>query len=157
VLCRRYVVFALGLAMLWPRHALAEQTMPAPRWETIVIETDQTSRMLAVEIADTPALRQRGLMFRHRLAEDRGMLFLYGGVQPVAMWMKNTYIPLDMVFVRADGSIAEVVEGAVPHSLDTIRSREPVLAVLEVAAGSARRLGLRPGAVIRHSFFGNAD
>jgi uncharacterized protein len=131
--------------------------MPAPRQETIVIETNQTSLMLAVEIADTPGLRERGLMFRHRLAEDRGMLFLYEDVQPVAMWMKNTYIPLDMVFVRADGSIAEVVEGTVPHSLDTIQSREPVLAVLEVAAGGARRLGLRPGAVIRHSFFGNAD
>jgi uncharacterized membrane protein (UPF0127 family) len=157
VLCRRYVVFALGLAMLLPRYALADETLPAPRQETILIETDQTSHILAVEIADTPALRERGLMFRHRLAKDRGMLFLYGRVQPVAMWMKNTYIPLDMVFVRADGSIAEVVEGTVPHSLDTIQSREPVLAVLEVAAGGARRLGLRPGAVIRHSFFGNAD
>jgi uncharacterized membrane protein (UPF0127 family) len=96
-------------------------------------------------------------MFRHRLAEDRGMLFLYESVQPVAMWMKNTYIPLDMIFVRADGTIANVVADTVPHSLDTIQSREPVLAVLEVAAGGAERLGIGPGTVIRHSFFGNAD
>jgi uncharacterized membrane protein (UPF0127 family) len=152
---RRYVVFAVGLIMLIGPLARADDT--APRQETIVIETDKTSHMLAVEIADTPALRERGLMFRHRLPDDRGMLFLYGRAEPVAMWMKNTYSPLDMVFVRGDGSIAEVVEGAVPHSLETIRSREPVLAVLEVAAGNARKLGLKPGTVIRHSFFGNAD
>lgn len=156
MVCRRFVLFAFALGMISPESALPQDPL-APRLDTIVIETSQTSRILAVEIADTPALRERGLMFRHRLGEDRGMLFLYGRVQPVAMWMKNTYIPLDMVFVRADGTIAEVVQGTVPHSLDTIRSREPVAAVLEIAAGGARRLGLAPGAVLRHDFFGNAD
>jgi uncharacterized membrane protein (UPF0127 family) len=62
-----------------------------------------------------------------------------------------------MVFLRADGTIAEVAENTVPHSQDTIQSREPVAAVLEVAAGQARRLGLSPGALVRHPFFGNAD
>ena len=156
MVCRRFVLFAFALGMISPESALPQDPL-APRLDTIVIETSQTSRILAVEIADTPALRERGLMFRHRLGEDRGMLFLYESVQPVAMWMKNTYIPLDMVFVRADGTIAEVVQGTVPHSLDTIRSREPVAAVLEIAAGGARRLGLAPGAVLRHDFFGNAD
>jgi hypothetical protein len=85
------------------------------------------------------------------------MLFLYKTPQPVAMWMKNTYIPLDMAFVRADGTVARIVEGTVPHSLDTIESGEPVAAVLEVAAGQARRLGIEAGALMRHGFFGNAD
>ena len=156
MLRRRFVAFALALGIVFPASALS-QDPPAPRLDTIVIETLNFSGILAVEIADTPSLRERGLMFRHRLAEDRGMLFLYEMVQPVAMWMKNTYIPLDMIFVRADGTVANVVADTVPHSLDTIQSREPVLAVLEVAAGGAERLGIGPGTVIRHSFFGNAD
>jgi uncharacterized protein len=156
VLRRRFFAFALTFGIVFSSQALP-QASPAPRLDTIVIETLDFSGILAVEIADTPSLRERGLMFRHRLAADRGMLFLYERVQPVAMWMKNTYIPLDMIFVRADGSVANVVTGTVPHSLDTIQSREPVLAVLEVAAGGAGRLGIGPGTVIRHSFFGNAD
>jgi hypothetical protein len=156
LLRRRFVLFALVLGLGFSATALSQE-LAAPRPGTIVIENPEGSRILAVEIADTPALRSRGLMFRHRLADDKGMLFLYEAVQPVAMWMKNTYIPLDMVFLRADGSIAEVAENTVPHSLDTIQSREAVAAVLEVAAGQARRLGLSPGALVRHPFFGNAD
>lgn len=156
MLRRRFFAFALAFGIIFPANALP-QDPPAPRLDTIVIETLDFSGILAVEIADTPSMRERGLMFRHRLAEDRGMLFLYESVQPVAMWMKNTYIPLDMIFVRADGTIANVVADTVPHSLDTIQSGEPVLAVLEVAAGGAERLGIGPGTVIRHSFFGNAD
>jgi uncharacterized membrane protein (UPF0127 family) len=156
VLRRRFVALVLAFGIVCPPEVLS-QDPPAPLLDTIVIESVNFSGILAVEIADTPALRERGLMFRHRLATDRGMLFLYERVQPVAMWMKNTYIPLDMIFVRADGSVANVVVNTVPHSLDTIQSREPVLAVLEVAAGGAGRLGIGPGTVIRHSFFGNAD
>ncbi len=146
---------ALALSIL-PIIAHA-QDAPAPRQDTILIESEAGAQLLSVEIADTPALRERGLMFRHRVPEDRGMLFLYEGVQPVAMWMKNTYIALDMAFLRADGTVARLVEGTVPHSLDTIESQEPVAAVLEVAAGAARKLGLKPGARIRHGFFGNAE
>jgi uncharacterized membrane protein (UPF0127 family) len=156
VLRREFVACSLGFGYAGPRIARS-QDLPAARVDTIVLETPENSRVLPVEIADTPKLRERGLMFRHRLPDDRGMLFLYESVQPVAMWMKNTYIPLDMVFVRADGTVAEVIANTVPQSLDLIQSREPVLAVLEIAAGSAAKLGLVPGAVIRHSFFGNTD
>jgi uncharacterized protein len=155
VLRRRFVVFAF--ASLLMSSGLFAQEEPAPREDTLVIESRKGAELISVEIADTPALRERGLMFRHRLPPDRGMLFLYETPQPVAMWMKNTYIPLDMAFVRADGTVARIVEGAVPHSLDTIESGEPVAAVLEVAAGQARRLGLEAGALIRHGFFDNAD
>ena len=78
-------------------------------------------------------------MFRQRLPEDRGMLFDFGEPRPVSMWMKNTYIPLDMLFIRADGTIAYIAENTVPKSLDTIGISEPVLAVLELAGGTARK------------------
>ena len=136
--------------------AHAEEASP-PRVDSIIIQTAAGARMLSVEIADTPKLRERGLMFRHRLPADRGMLFLYETAHPVAMWMKNTHIPLDMVFLRADGSVAEVRTGTVPQSLDVIQSAEPVKAVLEVGSGAAAKLGLEPGTVVRHEFFGNAD
>jgi hypothetical protein len=129
----------------------------APRVDSIVIDTPAGARMLSVEIADTPELRERGLMFRHRLPEDRGMLFLYETAHPVAMWMKNTYIPLDMVFLRSDGTVAEVRTGTVPQSLDVIESAEPVKAVLELGSGGAAKLGLEPGTLVRHQFFGNSD
>jgi uncharacterized protein len=155
VLRRIFAVLAFAPLIL-PLILHAEEAS-APRQDTIVIESEEGAELLSVEIADTPALRERGLMFRHRVPEDRGMLFLYEGVQPVAMWMKNTYIPLDMAFIRADGTVARLVEGTQPYSLETIESREPVVAVLEVAAGVGRKLGLMPGARIRHEFFGNAE
>ena len=153
----RRLFTVLAFASLISPLILRAEEAPVPRQDTIVIESDEGAQLLSVEIADTPALRERGLMFRHRVPEDRGMLFLYEGVGPVAMWMKNTYIPLDMAFIRPDGTVARLVEGAEPHSLETIESREPVAGVLEVAAGAARRLGLKPGARIRHGFFGNAE
>ena len=156
MLRRRFVLFALVLGLGFSAAALSQE-LAAPRPGTIVIENPEGSRILAVEIADTPALRSRGLMFRHRLADDKGMLFLYEAVQPVAMWMKNTYIPLDMVFLRGDGTVAEVKTGTVPQSLDVIESAEPVKAVLELGAGGAAKLGLEPGTLVRHQFFGNSD
>ena len=125
--------------------------------EPLTIATGSDARMFTVEIADTDALRARGLMFRQRLPEDRGMLFDFGAPRPVSMWMKNTYIALDMLFIRADGSIAYIAENTVPNSLDVVGVSEPVLAVLELAAGSARRLGLRSGDIVYHRMFKNAE
>ena len=109
------------------------------------------------QIADNEDLRERGLMFRQRLPEDHGMLFDFGQPKPAAMWMKNTYVALDMVFIRADGTIAYVAENTVPRSLDVIGVQEPVLAVLELAAGTARRLGLRAGDTVYHRIFNTAE
>jgi uncharacterized membrane protein (UPF0127 family) len=92
-------------------------------------------------------------MFRQRLPEDRGMLFDFGQPRPVAMWMKNTYVPLDMVFIRADGTVAYVAENTVPKSLEAIGVREPMRAVLELAAGTAKRIGLRAGDTVYHRIF----
>lgn len=106
-----------------------------------------------VEIADTPPARAQGLMFREILAEDEGMLFLFDEVERASFWMKNTPLSLDMLFIAADGRIAEMHQDAVPHSTRPIESATPVLAVLEVRAGTARKLGIRVGDRIEHPAF----
>jgi uncharacterized membrane protein (UPF0127 family) len=85
------------------------------------------------------------------------MLFDFGQPRPVAMWMKNTYISLDMLFIRSDGTIAYIAENTVPKSLDTIGVNEPILAVLELAGGSAKRLGIRAGDTVFHRIFKNSE
>ena len=104
-------------------------------------------------VADDDERRARGLMFVKHLDEDAGMLFIYPRAMPISMWMKNTYVSLDMLFVRADGRIERIVENTKPLSLDTIESKAPVLAVIELAAGSAARLKIRSGAQVIHPAF----
>jgi uncharacterized protein len=104
---------------------------------------------LDVEIADTAAARKAGLMCRHELPEDTGMLFVYPHPQVVKMWMKNTYVLLDMLFVGADGRIVRIVENLQPRQEKRISSDTPVTAVLELPAGSAARHGIRVGDRIR--------
>jgi uncharacterized membrane protein (UPF0127 family) len=107
-----------------------------------------------VWVADTPARQQQGLMFVRSLPPLRGMLFVHENPRPMSMWMKNTYIPLDMVVIDSKGRIQEIVENATPHSLDTIRSKLPARAVLEIGGGEARRLGIKAGQQVRHPAFG---
>ena len=121
----------------------------------LVIESGGRSHAFTVELAATEKTRRLGLMFRRRLAPDAGMLFDYVRPQPVAMWMKNTYIPLDMLFIAADGRVVNIARRAVPRSLRSIPSAGPVRAVLEVNAGTVDRLGIAPGAQVRHGIFGN--
>lgn len=125
--------------------------------EELVIETAAGSHAFAVEIARTPAERSQGLMFRERLAPDAGMLFLYAEDQPVSMWMKNTLIPLDMLFIARDGRIVKIAERTVPLSQVVIVSDGDVAAVLELNGGTAARLGLRPGDRVRYAAFAGAD
>ncbi len=150
-------VFGLLIAFLLAAVAPRAEDAPLSKIEPLTVATEAGATMFTVEIADTEALRQRGLMFRQRLPEDRGMLFDYGEPQPVAMWMKNTYVPLDMLFIRADGTVAYVAENTVPHSLDAVGVREPVRGVLEVPAGTARRIGLRAGDTVYHRIFKTAE
>jgi hypothetical protein len=92
-------------------------------------------------------------MFRHNVPKERAMLFDWGRVAPVSMWMRNTYVSLDMIFIAADGRVAKVAEATEPLSETTISSGEPVAAVLEVVAGTAERIGLKPGDRVRHPMF----
>ncbi len=110
-----------------------------------------------IEMAVTPAERARGLMDRRELAPDAGMLFDYGSPRYVSFWMKDTLIPLDMIFIRKDGRIARIAKRTIPLSLAAVPSGEPVRAVLEVIGGTTDRLGIAPGDTVIHPIFGNAD
>jgi uncharacterized membrane protein (UPF0127 family) len=103
-----------------------------------------------VWLADNPRRQAQGLMFVRALPDMRGMLFVHESPRPISMWMKNTYIPLDMVFIDAHGRIQQIIEQTTPHSLDIIRSNDPALAVLEIAGGESKRLGLHAGQHVAH-------
>jgi uncharacterized membrane protein (UPF0127 family) len=107
----------------------------------------------AVEMALTPEEQAKGLMFRRELPEGQGMLFDFQHEQPASFWMKNTYVPLDMIFIRADGTILRIAENTVPLSEALVPSGGPVRAVLEVVAGTARKLGIAPGDRVAHPIF----
>ena len=110
-----------------------------------------------VEVADTPAQMEQGLMFRRAMAPDAGMLFDYKTPTVATMWMRNTLIPLDMLFVDAQGRIVNIHERAVPLSADVISAAAPVRAVIELNGGTAARLGIAPGDQVRHPIFGNTS
>ncbi|MGO9547414.1 MAG: DUF192 domain-containing protein [Rhodomicrobium sp.] len=111
----------------------------------LTIETANGPVLLDVEIADNEAMREHGLMFRRSLAENGGMVFLFEAEREITMWMKNTYIPLDMVFIGDDWRIVHIARDAEPLSTDIIPSVYPASRVLEISGGQASKLGLRPG------------
>jgi len=123
------------------------------RHEPLILATVRGERKIIVEIAETDRQKALGLMFRTKLADDRGMLFVYGAPQEITMWMKNTYIPLDMVFIRDDGRVHRIAANTEPLSEDIIASKGAVSFVLELAGGAAERLGLKAGARLRHPLF----
>ena len=111
---------------------------------TVTTAAGKTHRFI-VEVARTPEEQARGLMDRQSLAPDRGMVFPYQPPQPVAFWMKNTLIPLDMIFIAPGGRILRIEPNTVPHSLEPVGSGEPVEAVLELAGGRSAELGIAAG------------
>jgi len=150
-----------------PRHVLllvllALMTVAVPagpraaelRVETVAIETESGRHSFATEIADTDPARARGLMFRRNLPADHAMLFIWGAPIEAAMWMKNTYIPLDMLFVAGDGRVVHIAANTTPHSLQVITAGKPVKAVIELAGGTAARFGIKPGSRVHHKLFG---
>ena len=123
------------------------------RRETLTLETAGGPKVINIEIADGPEEKARGLMFRTALADTSGMLFPYPQPQELTMWMRNTYISLDMVFIRADGLVHRIEVRTEPLSERVIASNGDVTAVLELAGGAAERLGLKPGDRVKHSHF----
>ena len=121
--------------------------------EGLDIVTASGPHHFSVEVMRTDAGREKGLMFRKYLPAERGMLFDFKTEQPVMMWMKNTLLPLDMVFISRNGKVVNVAENAEPLSEATIASDGPVFAVLEVNAGEARSIGVKPGDEVRHPMF----
>ena len=148
------IAFAVLLLLSAVRGSLAQQLAPI---EPISIVTEQSATILIAEIADNEESRSRGLMFRHVMPPNRAMLFDFVKPRPAAMWMKNTYISLDMLFVREDGTIAAIAENTEPLSLQTISVDEPVRGVVELAAGTAKRLGIQRNDKVYHRIFKTAD
>jgi uncharacterized membrane protein (UPF0127 family) len=124
------------------------------RTEPVTIATANGPVIFDSEIMRTEAEREQGLMFRPYLPEKRGMLFDFGEERNVQMWMKDTLIPLDMIFIRGDGTIARVTANAEPYSTRVLPSGEPVLAVLEINAGLAAKFKIEAGARVTHPLFG---
>ena len=141
-----FLLAILAFVLAGPLRAVGEDAH-------LVVETASGPVDFTVELALTPQEQARGLMFRNTLAERHGMLFDFGRPREVTMWMKNTLIPLDMLFIRADGTIHRIAEQTQPLSLDTIASNGDVKAVFEIAGGSASALGIKAGDTVRHPIF----
>jgi uncharacterized protein len=153
--------FLLGLPFLLAAaahgsRAQAQDGDIAFKHSSLVIATRGRDLKFEIELALSEAERNRGLMFRKQLGPYEGMLFDFYREMPVAFWMKNTLIPLDMLFIAGDGTIRHIHANAVPLSTDSIPSGQPVRAVLEINGGSAALLGIKPGDKVRHPIFGNA-
>ena len=157
-LTRRSVVVALAMLGLAAPGTLPAQSGPLedldkfPRGK-LEITVGKKPLVFDVWVADTPQRMSQGLMFVRSLSPQHGMLFVHENPREISMWMKNTYIPLDMVFIDSHGRIQQIVARTTPHSLDTVRSMEPALAVLEIGGGEAQRLGLKPGQKVSHPAF----
>ena len=149
VLARRRLVMAAAVVV----SAFAAASVRAAETQTLEIVTAGGVHSFSVEVMTNDADRAKGLMFRRELPEGRGMLFDFQREQDIAMWMKNTYIPLDMIFIRGDGTIRRIAENTTPLSEATIPSGGPVRGVLEVIAGTARKFGIKPGDRVAHPIF----
>ena len=136
------VAFAQGTAPV--RHGVLE---------SVEIQSGGKRHQFQVEVADTGETRARGLMYRRQLPRGQGMLFDFGREKLIMMWMKNTFLPLDMVFIAGNGRIVNIVRDTVPLSLDIIESGAKVRAVLELNAGTTRRLGIKTGDRVIHRMF----
>jgi uncharacterized membrane protein (UPF0127 family) len=143
------LLLASGVAACAPQNgsgtAVAERSPAGLEQVPLTIQSRSGTHHFTVEMARTPEQQAHGLMERQSLAPDRGMLFPYEPPQNASFWMKNTLIPLDMIFIRPDGTIALIAANTVPMSLDPIPSLEPVSAVLEIAGGRAAELGIQAG------------
>ena len=123
----------------------------------ITVDTASGPKSFTVEVASDAASQQRGLMFRRELPADAGMLFDFHDDAKLTFWMKNTVLPLDMLFIRSDGTISTIEPNAIPYSTMLIPSAEPVRAVLEINGGRAHDLGIRAGDRVHAVIFHNVD
>ena len=148
--------------LLTPLFAMAQSHEPTgpqpvlPKIKLVIISRDGKQHVFHVEVAKTPEQQKVGEMFRKSVPEDGGMLFEWGAPKDSEMWMKNTLVPLDMVFIRKDGTIRAIAENTVPESLKIISSHGPVLATLELAGGVTAKLNITVGDKVLGGPFGKA-
>lgn len=150
---RRSILLTLGLFAVLALAGAADSVFAQSKLENLSITTGKGKVSFSVEVMRTDEERARGLMNRAYLPADRGMLFDFKEPQIAMMWMKNTLIPLDMLFIRKDGTITNIAENTEPHSLRTVSASEPVLGVLELNGGTAARLGITAGDRVEHPLF----
>ncbi len=157
---RRRVLIALLASVpiaAWAQMPDTSKAQPElPREKLVIVTRDGNRHDFLVEMALQPEQQTVGLMFRPTVPPDGGMLFDWGTPRDSTMWMRNTVAPLDMLFINADGMIRRIAEDTVPGSLAVIESRGPVRATLELAAGTAKRLGIRVGDRVEQRVFGTA-
>jgi uncharacterized protein len=149
----RQLLLIIGLCVAMPMlpsctQARSDAAVSNLDETSLSIRTVQGDRKFRVEIARSFEEQQRGMMFRQSIAADRGMIFPLKPEREASFWMKNTLIPLDMIFIRKDGTIARIAPEAVPHSLEPVSSGEPVVAVLELAGGEAAKQGIAEGDLV---------
>ncbi len=149
---RHFIGFMVAGIALLPA-GLRSQALVTFDKSSLEIETKTVTHKFTVEMAVSDRQQAQGLMFRRSMAPNAGMLFDYKRPTRITMWMKNTYIPLDMIFIGADGRIINIAQRTVPLSEATIPSRGRALAVLEVNGGTASRLGIKPGDRVIHPIF----
>jgi uncharacterized membrane protein (UPF0127 family) len=155
----RSVVFLAATFFAFAATACAADPQPPAKplpHTMLVIDTPAGEAKFDVEVAADWRSQEYGLMNRKHLAQNAGMIFDFRSPTMTSFWMKNTLIPLDMIFIREDGTISSIAPDAVPMSLKSIKSVEPVRAVLEINGGESARLGIAPGQVVHNAIFGNA-
>jgi uncharacterized membrane protein (UPF0127 family) len=140
------LVFSLAAPTAWAQLATFGKS-------ELIVDTAAGKQHFTIEEAKTGQQMMQGLMYRRSMAADAGMLFEYDHPQPVSFWMKNTLIPLDMLFIGADGTVLDIHERAVPLSLDAISTDKPILGVLELNGGTVSRLGIKRGDRVEHPLF----
>ena len=156
VLDRRAAVAGMILAVSVAGCALAEpkkKDAADVHLEPVTVVSSNGEHRFMVEIADTEPERERGLMFRPSMADDRGMLFEFQDVNERSFWMHNTYIALDIIYIGRDGKIVSIARDAKPFDDTPLPSYGPARAVLEINGGLAAKLGIAPGDTVRHPFF----
>ena len=151
--CAAFFLFIVVVLMGHATVADAQQVQGKFRREAVTLVTSKGEIKIDTEIAESLDQKSLGLMFRTSLPDDQGMLFPYPRPQELTMWMRNTYIPLDMVFIRADGVVHRIEIRTEPLSERVIASQGDVTAVLELAGGAAERLGLKAGDRVLHAHF----
>ncbi len=159
-------VFGAGLFAAWPGSQLLSAAAAAepkphepldPKKAQSLPESPLTigTHKFTIELADDDKEREIGLMHRGQMADDHGMLFDFGSPRRVGFWMRNTFIPLDMLFMKSDGEIVSIIENVRPHVETPVGPDRPIRAVLELNGGLAKKLGLKVGDVVRHAVFNN--
>ncbi len=155
--CSKAVIAALLFLFVLPViHRGADVAEARMRRDTLTLVTDSGRHRIEIEVAETEEQKAVGLMFRKSIADNAGMLFPYSPPREITMWMRNTLIPLDMVFIRADGIVHRIEARTTPLSEEIIHSKGDVSAVLELGGGVAAKLGLKPGDRVEYALFKSA-